>query len=110
MYCKNKSTKTLSKRQARRQRGKQRQYLNKLAEQKIRQSYLWSAATWGGTKCPGCGIDVAEPRYLIHTNQSRFGSLGGYGIHITAFGNACEGGGAIKCPGENPDWESKCCS
>ena len=52
---------TIGKRQKRRNRHKIKQYLRKLdgiAEAQIRQSYNLFMDSWGGTRCPGCGLSI----------------------------------------------------
>lgn len=84
------------KRQIRRNRYKQRERLRELdaiAKIAIHRSMLWSMATYGGDRCPGCGT-TCRPHHLVNLS-------GNYvGVFIEAFGNACE---FVKCPGER-EW------
>jgi hypothetical protein len=83
-------------RSIRRNRHKQRLILRELdamATHAIAQSFLWSSASWGGSRCPSCGT-TCRPHHL--TNLS--GNYGG--VFIEAFDSACK---FVKCPGEQ-EW------
>lgn len=90
----------LPKRTRRRQRGKLRTQLDTLALQRISQSMLWSMSTWGGSRCPDCGLKVPA-RFL--TNLSGRIKLGENVGWITAYGSACHR--VNNCPGVRPNWE-----
>lgn len=84
------------KRSIRRNRHKHRAYLRQLdsiAKIAIHRSMLWSMATWGGTRCPGCGT-TCRPHHLVNLS----GNYGG--VFVEAFESACED---VKCPGER-EW------
>lgn len=87
------------KRSLRRKAWKERKYANERAKKIINKSMLWSSMTWGGTRCPGCGVKT-EPRYHLGNNLSRSFPGG----HLTAFLPVCD---RVRCPGEDPDWEDK---
>lgn len=79
---------------------------------KLKHNYTLSMSSWGGTKCPGCGINI-RPAYLADIDYS--GSIyekiedGRYRVtgHISAYGNACDSSYFKgKCPGER-DWMNK---
>lgn len=105
----------INKRKHRRNRHKKKQYLRYmdiLMLNKLKHSYNKSMASWGGTRCPGCGKSI-RPAYLLGTDYSEFiyqGSEEGFKRtgRISAFGNACDSllfkG---KCPGINYNWLSK---
>jgi len=85
----------LTIRARRRQRQRRKNDLDILNLKRIRENFLWSMATWNGTRCGSCGKKVRA-----HWLENHSGSfLGGW---ITAFGSACH---KTKCPGENPNWE-----
>jgi len=90
-----------SKRKRRRRRWKVKQNLKALDEKAlsaIRKSYMWYMDSWGGTRCPYCGLAV-RPHWL--TNLSGFTDYG----HVTAFGVDCS---LVKnCKGDKPNWEVK---
>ena len=64
---------------------------------KIRRSLIYSEASYGGTRCPGCGISVRP-----HWVEPFTARIGGATILIHGQPNACDGAGAkfINCPGE----------
>lgn len=73
------------------------QRLDKLALGRIHSSYMWSADTWGGTRCPDCGVAV-RPRWLVDYTSS------GPGFHLDGHGIDCSKVGNCKGP---CDWEDK---
>lgn len=89
-----------SKRQYRRNRYKIKkalQLLDKLALKQINKDYNLSAASWGGSRCPGCGKNVrpaslVDAKWIIqYVDGSRI-----WGIY-----NACDNEIIkIKCSGE----------
>lgn len=94
-----KGTKRPKRRARRRAKREYWNYLDRLAQAKIDRSYIASAESWGGTRCPGCGISV-RPSWIVpyHAN------LGG--IIISGQTLACQGIGKsqVKCPGERDWW------
>ena len=90
-----------SKRKYRRNRWRLKKHLQELDEKAlnaIKRSYMWYMDTWGGTRCPNCGLAV-RPHWL--TNLSGHLKDG----YITAFGVDCS---FVKnCKGDKPDWEAK---
>lgn len=95
-------------RKRRRDRGRKRQNwqavlsrLDAIASEKIRNSLSLSAATWGGTRCPGCGIAVERPHWIAPF------SIAWQGGRVFGQGNACQGLGKnfVRCPGENDNWQ-----
>lgn len=92
------------KRQKRRTRyieRKRLQELDAIALQKIQASFGWSMDTWGGSRCPGCGLGV-RPHWLENLSHSWYSDDGKFQGHITAYRTACH---KIKnCPGKR-DWE-----
>ena len=76
---------------------------------KLKHSYEQSMASWGGRRCPGCGISI-RPAHLLGTDYSTFIYQDfGEGLkrtgHISAFGNACDSSlFKGKCPGINYNW------
>ena len=84
------------KRQIRRNRHKHRAYLRELDAitlTAIRQSMLWSMATWSGSRCPDCGT-ACRPHHLVNLS----GNYGG--VFVEAFESACK---KVRCPGER-EW------
>lgn len=91
-----------SKRDHRRNRYKERNRLRALdliAAAAIKKSMLWSMSTYGGSRCPGCGLTCRT-----HHLADLSGNIGGSGkdaIFIEAFEGACA---FIKCKGEK-EWQ-----
>lgn len=89
------------KRQKRRKRYQLRK-LDSIALKQIRNSYNLCANSWGGTRCPGCGINI-RPYQLLGTDFS--GTLvdehGNWTGHISGYLLPCKK--VKKCPGER-DW------
>ena len=97
------------KRQKYRNRHQQKQRLRELdaiAKIRIHRNYNLSQTSWGGTRCPGCGITI-RPCLLIDADLS--GTLvnekGKWVGHISAYRLPCKK--VKKCPGER-DWEPPC--
>ena len=93
------------KRQKRRKRYQLKQRLRELdsiAKKQIYRSYNLFMASWGGTRCPGCGIDI-RPYQLLGADFS--GTLvdeqGRWAGHISGHFLPCKK--VKKCPGER-DW------
>ena len=93
------------KRQIRRNRHQRKQRLRALdaiAKKQIHRSYNLFMASWGGTRCPGCGINI-RPRQLLNADFS--GTLvdeqGKWAGHISGYSLPCKN--VKKCPGEK-DW------
>jgi hypothetical protein len=90
----------ISKRKHRRNRYKIKnalQILDELALKQIDKDYNLSAASWGGSRCPGCGKNV-RPASLVDAKWIIEYVDGGrmWGIY-----NACDSEYIrIKCPGE----------
>lgn len=90
------------KRQIRRNRHQRKQRLRELdgiAKKQIHRSYNLFMASWGGTRCPGCGINI-RPRQLLNADFS--GTLvdeyGNWTGHISGYLLPCKK--VKKCPGE----------
>lgn len=63
---------------------------DKESSAQINRSYMWSADTWGGTRCPGCGVAV-RPHWLVDYTFSLPGMhFDGHGIDCSKVGN-CKG-------------------
>lgn len=94
------------KRQKRRNRHHLKQELRKLdaiALKQIRNSYNLSSSSWGGTRCPGCGISI-RPCQLLNADFSRtlVDQHGKWVGHISGHFLPCK---KVKsCPGEK-DWQ-----
>ena len=69
--------------------------LDKAASDRICRNMLWAMSTWGGTRCPDCGIAV-RPNWLANLSGP---VQNGW---ITAFAPAC--GYVKKCPGRR-SWQ-----
>lgn len=104
----------MNKRKLRRLGGKNREYmsrLDKIAQAKIDRSFMSSMATWGGTRCSGCGIQV-RPAHL--TDKRLRQPLGhawivgdGKVVGTATFSpTACDW---ISCPGEVDNWIDLVC-
>ena len=64
--------------------------LDKKAEEVIRGRMLWSMATWGGRKCPDCGLRV-RPHWLIEKDYCGPLTIDNKVVgRIDAFGAPCE--------------------
>lgn len=95
----------MSKRQKRRNRHQLKRSLRELdsiAQKQIHNNYNLYADSWGGNRCPGCGISV-RPHQLInlgysHTLVDKDGKWAG---HIGGFDLPCDR--VKRCPGER-DW------
>jgi hypothetical protein len=82
--------------------------LDELALKSIRKSYMFSACTWGGTRCPDCGVAV-RPHWLadysgriVNTETGQVtGHFSGFGIDCSKVGN---------CKNREYDWETKACA
>jgi hypothetical protein len=90
------------KRQKRRKRYQLKQRLRELdsiAKNQIYRNYNLFMASWGGTRCPGCGIDI-RPYQLLGADFS--GTLvdeyGNWTGHISGYLLPCKK--VKKCPGE----------
>jgi hypothetical protein len=93
------------KRQIRRNRHQAKQRLRELdavAKKQIHRSYNLFMDSWGGTRCPGCGINI-RPHQLLDTDFSGTGvdERGKLTVHISGYLLPCEN--VTKCPGEK-DW------
>ena len=93
------------KRQKRRNRHKVKNLLRRLdliAKRQIYKSYILSAASWGGTRCPGCGMTI-RPYYLLDADFSTtlVDEHGKWAGHISGYSLPCDK--VKKCPGER-DW------
>jgi hypothetical protein len=90
-------------RQRRRNRARSRIQKQAIADQKalksIKNSYSASAASWGGTRCPGCGIPARPAWVAPFVEILPNGRI--HGQHTI-----CSGPGKtlVKCPGER-DWQ-----
>jgi hypothetical protein len=93
----------ISKRSYRRIRHKVKEHkrnLDIIAKAKIQESMIWSMDTWGGTRCPGCGLNCRPhhltnlSNFLVNENNKVIG-------HYTAYGDACS---YIKCKGLKEWW------
>lgn len=95
----------IMKRQKRRHRHALKQQLRRLdeiAKKRIHQNYNLFFASWGGTRCPGCGITI-RPHKLIGCDFSGCFTVDGKTTgHISGFTYPCNK--VKKCPGER-DWE-----
>lgn len=89
----------VSKRSFRRKRHLIKEYkrsLDTIAKAKIHENMIWSMNTWGGTRCPGCGLNCRPhhltdlSNFLVNENNKVIG-------HYTAHGNACD---FVDCKGE----------
>ncbi len=100
------------KRKTRRDRGDNRQLtriMDKVIANQINGSFGASMATWGATRCGGCGIQVRPSHLVDHsgffTTWHTLGNGQGYMLnscgHISCFPVACSN---IACPGEIDDW------
>ena len=91
------------KRRNRRHQIKQRlRELDAIASKQIHRSFNLSMDSWGGTRCPGCGINI-RPHQLLDADFS--GTLvdehGRWAGHISGHSLPCDK--VKKCPGER-DW------
>jgi hypothetical protein len=91
-----------TKRQARRHRHllkKQLRELDAIAKKQINNNYNLAASSWGGNRCPGCGITI-RPHYLLNADISCTWAdeNGRWAGHISAYKLPCKN--VKKCPGE----------
>ncbi len=88
-----------NKREARRLFWEKMNELDKEAYRLINRSFNASAETWGGTRCPGCGIPV-RPSWVTPW------TISGPRVWMHGVTAACQGLGKdfVKCPGER-DWQ-----
>jgi hypothetical protein len=73
--------------------------LDEIALKKIKASYMASACSWGGNRCPGCGIDV-RPSWIVPWVMRGPGMI----MHGQTFACDSIGRSQVKCPGER-DWD-----
>jgi hypothetical protein len=80
--------------------------LDQLSLNRIKQSYMASATTWGGTRCPDCGIQVRPHWLTYHGGSTLVDEEGRWAGHIsTTVIPPCDH--TSECKGYNPDWEMK---
>ncbi len=95
------------KRKTRRDRGDNRQLMrimDKIVARRINSSFGAAMATWGATRCGGCGIQVRPSQLVDH---SGFLTMGNKVVgHIFCAPVACSN---IACPGEIDDWMDLVC-
>lgn len=91
------------KRRNRHQVKQRRRILDKIAQKQICRSYNLSAASWGGTRCPGCGINI-RPYQLLDADFSStlVDEHGKWAGHISGYSLPCDN--VKKCPGERDWW------
>lgn len=79
--------------------------LDAIALKRIQKSYIASSSTWGGSRCPDCGIQV-RPCLLVYPGCGLWTANGKVMGHITmGVLPPCD---YLKgCKGEAPDWEVK---
>lgn len=97
----------ISKRKLRRngyKRKKMLQELDQVVLKRIKKSYNFSISTWGGTRCPGCGMHV-RPAYLDNYDAHFYDpETKKWCGHMHGVINACESKYfKSKCPGEK-EW------
>jgi hypothetical protein len=93
-----KGSKRPNRRANRRARREYLDNLDAIALRQIRASYVANIESWGGTRCPGCGISV-RPSWIMPW------AIHGPGIYMHGQYLACTGIGRsqVKCPGER-EW------
>jgi hypothetical protein len=91
-----------SKRRNRHQLKQQLRELDAIASKQIHNSYNLSSASWGGSRCPGCGIGI-RPCQLLNADFSRtlVDEHSRWVGHISGHFLPCKK--VKRCPGER-DW------